>query len=120
MTSWRQEKREVERIERLPLDRAQGARRGRRRCRSSTCASEPSGQAGHIPGSVFAPWHDIDEVPEGLDVERPVAVVCGSGQRAAVGASLIQRLGAERVIHVIEGGVPKWKRLGHPIESDSD
>ena len=48
---------------------------------------------------------------------RPVAVVCGSGQRAAVGASLIQRYGAEDVTHVIDGGVPKWGRLGLPIES---
>ena len=70
---------------------------------------------GHIPGSVFTSWHDIDGVPEGLDPERPVAVVCGSGQRAAVAASLIQRHGGT-AIHVIDGGVPAWGRLGHPLE----
>jgi hydroxyacylglutathione hydrolase len=49
--------------------------------------------------------------PEGLDPARPIAVVCASGQRAAVGASLVQRHGASRVIHVIEGGVPDLERL---------
>ena len=74
--------------------------------------------AGHIPGSLFEAWHDIDELPGGLDPEKPVAVVCGSGQRAAVGASLVKRFGANDVIHVVEGGVPKWKRLGNPIETE--
>jgi hydroxyacylglutathione hydrolase len=73
-------------------------------------------ESGHIPGSLFEPWHDIDTLPEGLDRERPVAVMCASGQRAAVAASLVQRYGADRVLHVVNGGVPKWGRLGHPIE----
>ena len=64
----------------------------------------------------MAPWHDIDALPDGLDPARPVAVLCGSGQRAAVAASLLQRYGAEHVIHVVEGGVPKWGRLGHRLE----
>ncbi len=55
-------------------------------------------------------------LPEGLDPERPIAVVCGSGQRAAVGASLLQRAGARDVIHVVDGGVPTWKRNDWPIE----
>jgi hydroxyacylglutathione hydrolase len=57
-------------------------------------------------------------VPEGLDPAQPIAVVCGSGQRAAVAASLVLRAGAHEVIHVVEGGVPKWGRLGHPLETD--
>ena len=75
-------------------------------------------EKGHIPGSVFTPWHDIDALPDGLDPARPIAVVCGSGQRAAVAASLVLRAGAREVIHVVEGGVPKWGRLGHPLEKD--
>jgi hydroxyacylglutathione hydrolase len=73
--------------------------------------------AGHIPDSTFTPWHDIDALPGGLDPDRPIAVVCGSGQRAATGASLIQRFGATDVIHVVDGGVPKWGRLGRPLIS---
>jgi rhodanese-related sulfurtransferase len=45
--------------------------------------------------------------------------MCGSGQRAAVAASLVRRYGAETVIHVVDGGVPKWGRLGHRLERSS-
>ena len=68
------------------------------------------------PGSVHRPYHDIHAVPDGIDPSRPVAVMCGSGQRAAVAASLLQRYGAEQAIHVVEGGVPKWTREGWPTE----
>ena len=71
---------------------------------------------GHIPGSAFRPWHDLDGVPDGLDATRPIAVVCASGERAATGASLLLRAGAAAVIHVVDGGVPRWGRLGHPLE----
>jgi hydroxyacylglutathione hydrolase len=37
-----------------------------------------------------------------------VAVICGSGQRSAVGATLLQRFGARDAIHVVDGGVPRW------------
>jgi hydroxyacylglutathione hydrolase len=61
------------------------------------------------------PWHDIDAVPDGIDPVRPVAVLCTSGQRAGVAASLVRRYGGERVIHVVDGGIPTWGRLGHPL-----
>jgi rhodanese-related sulfurtransferase len=112
MTSWRQGKREVARIERLPLADLP-ARDGEVQILDVREQSE--WDEGHIPGSVSMPWHDIDGLPEGLDPDRPIAVVCGSGQRAAVAASLIQRHGGT-AIHVIEGGVPAWGRLGHPLE----
>jgi MFS family permease len=55
-------------------------------------------------------------VDRGGDPLRPVAVICASGQRAAVGASLVQRYGAREVIHVVDGGVGAWGRAGWPIE----
>jgi glyoxylase-like metal-dependent hydrolase (beta-lactamase superfamily II)/rhodanese-related sulfurtransferase len=72
--------------------------------------------AGRIPGSVHTPYHDIDGVPEGIDPSRPVAAICGSGQRSAVAASLLLRHGAQDVIHVVDGGVGTWRRAGWPIE----
>ena len=51
------------------------------------------------------PWHDIDGVPDGIDAARPVAVLCGSGERAAIAASLLKRDGLKRPIHVTGGGV---------------
>ena len=69
--------------------------------------------AGHIPGSTFVPYHDLDALP--TDPGKPVAVICASGQRAAVGASLVQRHGASEVLHVVDGGVGTWGRAGYPL-----
>jgi hydroxyacylglutathione hydrolase len=73
--------------------------------------------AGHIPGSVHRAYHDVDGVPEGIEPVQTVAVICASGQRAAVGASLLRRHGVRDVIHVVDGGVPQWRRAGWPIEA---
>ena len=117
MTSWRQERRPTGCVERLPLE-ALPSRAGEVQILDVREASE--WEAGHIPGSSFAPWHDIDALPEGLDPERPIAVVCASGQRAATAASLILRHGGRHVLHVVDGGVPMWGRLGHPLERSGD
>jgi hypothetical protein len=34
-----------------------------------------------------------------------------------VAASLVQRFGATKPIHVVDGGVGTWQRAGHPIET---
>jgi rhodanese-related sulfurtransferase len=73
--------------------------------------------AGHIPGSVHTPYHDIHGIPDGIDRDKPVAVICSSGQRAAPAASLLRRHGASEVLHVVDGGVPAWGRGGGPIET---
>jgi hydroxyacylglutathione hydrolase len=70
----------------------------------------------HIPGSLHVPYHDIHGMPDGIDPERPVAVICSTGRRSAVGASLVKRYGGSHVIHVADGGVPTWDELGYPIE----
>ena len=72
MTSWREERR-----------RSSGSSASTWR----GCASAPAScrldvrerdewDSGHIPGSVHMPYHDIQGVPEGIDPERPVAVIC--------------------------------------------
>ena len=70
----------------------------------------------HIPGSTHLPYHDIHDWPDGLDVAQPVAAICASGQRSGVAASLLQRYGGERVLHVVDGGVGTWERAGNPVE----
>jgi rhodanese-related sulfurtransferase len=71
--------------------------------------------AGHIPGSIHMPYHDVTGIPEGIDRSRPVAVICASGQRSAVAASLLSAHGAHCVIHVAGGGVGSWQRQGWPV-----
>jgi glyoxylase-like metal-dependent hydrolase (beta-lactamase superfamily II)/rhodanese-related sulfurtransferase len=100
MTAWRDESRDVQAIERRDVrDIPDGAQMLDVRERSEW-------DRGHLEGSTFMPWHDIEAVPDGLDPSAPIAVICASGQRAATAASLLARAGAEHVIHVTGGGVP--------------
>jgi hydroxyacylglutathione hydrolase len=113
MTSWRAEGREVESVERIDVPHLHD-RDGS--LQVLDVREEAEWQQGHIPGSVHMPYHDIDSVPDGIDPAQPVAVICASGQRSAVAASLLQAHGAKDVIHVVDGGVGTWERLGFPIE----
>ena len=113
MTSWREEKRETASIERIDVpalhDRTADVQ-------VLDVREQAEWQDGHIPGSVHTPYHDIDHVPEGINPAAAVAVICSSGQRSALAGSLLLRHGAERVIHVADGGVGTWAQHGWPIE----
>ncbi len=77
-------------------------------------------EEGHVPGSVFMPWHDIGEIPAALDPTRRIAVICAGGVRAGTAASLLKLHGARDVIHVIDGGVPALERAGLELESSHE
>ena len=79
-------------------------------CRCSTSASAASGRRATSRARCTCPTTTSTASPTGIDPARPVAVICASGQRAAVGASLLQRAGAREVVHVVDGGVGRWKR----------
>jgi hydroxyacylglutathione hydrolase len=117
MTAWRAEEREVESVERIDVPALAERRERDSGLQILDVREEAEWRAGHIPGSVHVPYHDIDGLPDGIDPERPLAVICGSGARSAVAGSLLKALGAQQVLHVAGGGVPLWKRLGHPIEA---
>jgi len=113
MTSWREERLPVERVERMTVPELH---EHRDEVQVLDVRDREEWDEGHIPGSVHVPYHDLHAVPDGIDPERPIAAICGSGQRSAVAASMLQRLGARDVIHVVDGGVPRWRREGWPIE----
>jgi rhodanese-related sulfurtransferase len=105
MTSWREERLPVERIERITVPELHEFAD---RLQVLDVRERSEWDAGHIEGSVHTPYHDIHGIPEGIDPERPVAVICSSGQRAAPAASLLRRHGATQVLHVVDGGVPAY------------
>jgi glyoxylase-like metal-dependent hydrolase (beta-lactamase superfamily II)/rhodanese-related sulfurtransferase len=111
MTTWREEKRPTEEIERIDVaDLHERVENGG--LQVLDVREESEYRDGHIPDSVSTPYHDIHELPGELDPARPVAVLCSSGERAATAASLLQRFGAREPIHVIDGGVGTWARRG--------
>ena len=108
MTSWRQEKRPVARIERLPVDElpARDDAPDPRRARA-----EASGTPGISRARSTRRGTTSTALPEGLDPARPIAVVCGIGPaRRGRRQPRRARTEAERVIHVVDGGVPRLLR----------
>jgi glyoxylase-like metal-dependent hydrolase (beta-lactamase superfamily II)/rhodanese-related sulfurtransferase len=116
MTSWRSEHRGVGKIERLRASELAERRAQDPSLQVLDVRERAEWDAGHIPDSVNIPYHDVREVPAGIDPGGPVAVICSSGERSAVAASLLSRLGLKRVVHVADGGVGTWQRQGHPID----
>jgi len=71
-------------------------------------------KAGHVEGSIHVPYQQLrDRIPDELRTQdRPLAVVCGSGVRSALAASLLKRSGVSNVEHVADGGVPMLIKQG--------
>ena len=111
MTSWREDRLDVDRVERATVEELHERWQADGDALQILDVRErPEWDAGHIEGSIHVPYHDIHGLPAELDPERPIAAICGSGQRSAVAASLLKRFGARDVIHVTGGGVPRWLR----------
>ena len=116
MTVWRADRRPVERIERIDIEALHERSQQDDDLQILDVREQSEWDAGHIPDSTLVPYHDLHAMPDALDPEKPIAAVCGSGQRSAVAASLLQRFGATEVLHVVDGGVGTWERAGHPVE----
>ena len=62
--------------------------------------------AGHVPGAISA---ELGELSAGVLPAEPVAVMCGHGERAMTGASLLARAGRHDVT-ALTGGPDDWAR----------
>ena len=117
MTAWRSEGRPVNRIEMIdPQELARRLENGGG-LTVLDVRDEDEFAEGHIPGSVHIPYGELVERSDELPRDRTIAAVCSGGKRSGLAASLLQREGFERVLHVADGGVGTWERQGHPVES---
>jgi hydroxyacylglutathione hydrolase len=69
---------------------------------------------GHIPGAVFITGAELPERVDEVPDDREVAVVCSSGYRSSVSASLLARHG--RHAANVLGGMTAWKKAGYPVD----
>ncbi|MCL6441778.1 MAG: rhodanese-like domain-containing protein, partial [Thermoleophilum sp.] len=118
MTSWREERRPVRRIERMSASELRERLATRDGLQVLDVRERSEWRRCRIPGSVNIPYHELTSVPPGIDLARPIATVCGTGSRAGTAASLLARLGASRVLHVADGGVATWREAGWPVEGE--
>ena len=62
-------------------------------------------ESGHVSGSVHAYVPDVAKgLPESIDRDEPVLVACGTGYRATISASLLQRAGYRPEV-LVDAGV---------------
>jgi hydroxyacylglutathione hydrolase len=69
---------------------------------------------GHISGSQHLMLGDLPASFDQLSKESPIITVCGSGYRASVAASLLERAGF-KAVSSLDGGIAAWQQQGLPL-----
>lgn len=67
---------------------------------------------GHIEGATFVTGAEVPERLDDIPSTRPVAVVCGSGYRSSVAASVLAA--HHRRVLTVPGGMGSWRAAGYP------
>jgi hydroxyacylglutathione hydrolase len=73
----------------------------------------------HIPGAEHVFLGDITQgktLPDRLENDQPVAIICGSGYRSTVAASILNMRGYTNLRSVV-GGMSAWKDARLPVTS---
>jgi hydroxyacylglutathione hydrolase len=71
---------------------------------------------GHIPGARHISGGELPGRIREVDRQSRVAVICGSGYRSSVSASLLKHHGHDHVFNVL-GGMTAWKNAGFDVEA---
>jgi rhodanese-related sulfurtransferase len=71
--------------------------------------------AGHLPGALLVPMAQVTGRLAEIDRERPVLVVCATGNRSGVICNLLRAAGYD-ALNVV-GGTSAWVRSGRPVET---
>jgi len=70
---------------------------------------------GHIPGALLIPLGQLSMRVNELNPERPVAVICATGNRSQSAAALLGQKGFKTVYNV-SGGTSAWQYTGLELE----
>ncbi len=77
---------------------------------------EPSEyREGHVPGALSIPMGQLPGRVGEIDRDKPVHVICASGNRSQAMADLLEHQG----FHAwsVAGGTKAWARSGRPLET---
>ncbi len=117
MTAWRSEDRPVRRIEQIDPDELAERLEEGDDLIVLDVRDDDEWAAGHIPGSIHLPFGELPERLGELPRDRAIAAICSGGKRSGLAASILQREGFERLVHVGDGGVGTWERSGRSVET---
>lgn len=69
---------------------------------------------GHLSRAQYISGSELPRRIEEVDRKKTVAVMCGSGYRSSVSASVLQHHGYQNAVNVL-GGMAAWKQAGFPF-----
>jgi hydroxyacylglutathione hydrolase len=108
---WRQDELPVEEVAQAA---AESLRPGRARVLDVRRASE--WESHHLAGATHVPLAQLPRRIGELERDAEWTVVCESGYRSSIAASLLQQAGIARVVNAV-GGLDAYRRAGLPLES---
>jgi glyoxylase-like metal-dependent hydrolase (beta-lactamase superfamily II)/rhodanese-related sulfurtransferase len=75
--------------------------------------AEFEGELGHVKGSKLVPLDELRSRMDEISSGRPVVLVCQTGKRSAMAATILRKAGLPRVAN-LAGGMVRWRQLGLP------
>jgi hydroxyacylglutathione hydrolase len=72
---------------------------------------------GHVPEATHIMLGYLAERAEEIVADRPIVVLCRTGNRSAMGASILLARGAREVMN-LQGGIRDWEAAGLPVVRD--
>lgn len=78
--------------------------------------SQDEWEQGHIEGAMHLPASEIarGQAPDDVPDDRSLAVICGSGYRSSVSASILQAKGVKKLVNIV-GGMSAWNEADLPV-----
>ena len=75
--------------------------------------AEFEGELGHLRDAQLIPLDELRSRVSEVSADKPVVVVCQTGKRSSLGASILGKAGVARVAN-IAGGMIRWREVGLP------
>ena len=75
--------------------------------------AEFEGELGHLDGSKLLPLEELRTRMDEISACRPVVLICQTGKRSAMAATILRKAGLSRVAN-LAGGMVRWRQLGFP------
>jgi rhodanese-related sulfurtransferase len=76
-------------------------------------ASEFEGELGHLKGAKLLPLDELRARVGELQDDKPIVLVCQTGKRSAMAATILRRAGLSRVAN-LAGGMARWREYDLP------
>jgi phage shock protein E len=70
---------------------------------------------GHVPGAVNIPLDQLQGRTDEIASDRPVVVICATGNRSQTGAKIFKQAGYSEVYN-LQGGTMVWMMNGKSLE----